>query len=384
MSKKLYFLIFIILPIFKIIAQEAEPITIGTKHLMYSEVLEEEREFWVNLPASYNVKTNFYKKYPVLVLLDGNVFFNSISGMCSYMSSGRNGKIPEMIIIGIKNVNRNRDYTPDKIITTRKNDFGGGDQFLRFLEEELLPKVDKEYRTQPFRILFGHSLGGVLANHTYMKEHTLFNAFISVDPSMGSWDESVMDQKLEGVSDQSFNRYLYLATANWGKRNIRNRDRHVRFYESLHSKCPGNFHAKIEYFENEDHSSVPTIAFHNGIKTIFDGYGISYRDIEDKSSLISHFEKISNRLSFEIYPPENLINQLGYRYLRSSDKEEQLKALEFFILNTEIYPDSYNAFDSLGEAYQMMGALQKAKMSFERSLSLNPDNEHAIEALKKI
>src|SRR5690606_29472209 len=119
--------------------------------------------------------------------------------------------------VAIQNVDRRRDYTPDKIITVRENNTGGGDSFLGFLEDELLTELDQKYRTTSYRILFGHSLGGLLATHAYMKEKTLFNSFIAVDPSFGTWDSETMDKKLDSLGEQSFDRYLYIATANWGK-----------------------------------------------------------------------------------------------------------------------------------------------------------------------
>ncbi len=365
-------------------SQENGAIEIGSTHRIHSSILDEDRNYWVSLPESYGNPESSYKEYPLLIVLDGSSFFHPISGMANYM--GRIGKIPEMIVVGIQNVSRTRDFTPDKIVTARENDFGGGDNFLAFLEEELIPKLDQEYQTSPYRILFGHSLGGLLATHAYMKENTIFNSFLAIDPSFGSWDAETMDKKLDAVNPESFKRYIYFATANWGKRNIRNRDRHVRLYESLNSKYDGVFPAKLEYFENEDHSSVPIIAFHNGISSIFEGYGISYRDVESIDQLDQHFKEISKRLSWTINPPESLVNRLGYGLLQRSNEAEKSKALEYFILNTVNYPNSYNAFDSLGEAYEQLGDTEKAFENYEKSFSLNPSNEHAkmkVESLKK-
>jgi len=380
---------FIVILILLIIAnqvksQDFEQIVIGKKHSIWSNILEEEREYWINLPDSYNNNGMSYKKYPVLILLDGNLHFKSITGTVNYLSSDvyRSRKIPEMIVVGIKNVDRRRDYTPEKIITVRENNTGGGENFLSFLEVELLPELDKEYRTLHYRILYGHSLGGLLAAHTYMKESTLFNSFISVDPSFGTWDSETIDKKLNSLTENSFDRFIYIATANWGKRNIRNRDRHLRFYESLNNKCRGELSAKLEYFENENHSSVPIIAFHNGISAIFEGYGISYRDIESKEELIDHFRKISTRLSWNILPPEHLVNQLGYRLLQSGNNKE--KALEFFNLNVENFPASFNSYDSLGESYEALGETQKAIENYRKSLELNPSNEHAAMRIKEL
>jgi len=384
MSKNIIIVLILLIGLNKLKSQDVEQIVMGTKHSISSKILNEEREYWISLPDSYTDKGSSHKRYPVLIALDGNVHFKSITGMVDYMSD--DGKIPEMIIVGIQNVDRRRDYTPDKVVTVRENNSGGGEDFLGFLEDELIPELDQKYRTEPYRILFGHSLGGLLATHAYMKEETLFNAFIAVDPSFGTWDEETMDKKLDAVTEQSFKRFIYIATANWGKRNIRNRDRHVRLYEALNSKCEGEFPAKLEYFEDENHGSVPPIAFYRGISSIFEGYGISYRNVESKEQLTKHFQSLSQRLSWKFNPPEYLVNRIGYRMLQSRNESDKPTALEFFILNVENFPNSFNAHDSLGEAYEALGESKKAMESYKKSLAINPNNEHArikIESLNK-
>jgi len=388
MSKNIIIVLFFLVGIHQVKSQDIDQIVIGTEHILHSNILSEDRGYSVSLPESYSNEGSSYKRYPVLVVLDGNAHFRSVTGMVNYMSSGYNGntRIPEMIVVAIKNIDRRKDFTPDKIITRRENTSGGGDSFLRFLEEELIPELDHQYRTAPYRILFGHSLGGLIATHAYMKEKTIFNAFIAVDPSFGTWDAETMDKKLDAVTENSYDRFIYIATANWGKRNIRNRDRHVRLYEALHSKCEGEFHAELEYFENENHGSVPPIAFYNGISAIFEGYGIYYRNVENAAQLTQHFQSISERLSWEFKPPENLVNRIAYGRLRSREESEKSEALEFFILNTENFPKSFNAFDSLGEAYETLGDKERAVENYRKSLVLNSNNEQAkskIESLTK-
>ena len=386
MSKNIIVVIFFLIGIHQIKSQDVDQIVIGTKHILQSNILNEDRAYWVSLPESYNNEGSSYRRYPVLIVLDGNAHFRSITGMVNYMSSGYNGniRIPEMIVVAIQNVDRRRDFTPDKIITKRENDSGGGDNFLSFLEDELIPELDQTYRTDPYRILFGHSLGGLLATHVYMKEKTLFNAFIAVDPSFGTWDAETMDKKIDAVTEKSFERFIYIATANWGKRNSRNRDRHVRLYEALNSKCEGEFPAKLEYFENENHGSIPPIAFYNGISAIFDGYGIYYRDVENTEQLTQHFKSLSQRLSWEFKPPEYLVNRIGYRMLRSRNENDQSQALSFFKLNTENFPSSFNAYDSLGEAHEVLGDKENAINNYEKSLDLNPGNEQTIMKIKSL
>ncbi|TJY34588.1 alpha/beta hydrolase-fold protein [Pontimicrobium aquaticum] len=378
MNKYFIAVILFILGLNQVSSQNAEQIVVGTKHHLHSNILNEDREFWISLPESYTAPTASHKKYPLLIVLDGNTHFRAIIGMVNYMSSAYNIRIPEMIVVGIQNIDRRRDFTPDKIITVRENNTGGGEKFLRFLEEELIKELDKNYRTTSYQILFGHSLGGLLATHAYMKEDTVFNAFIAVDPSFGTWDAETMDTKLEAVTQKSFKRFLYVATANWGKRNIRNRDRHVRLYEALNSKCDGYFPARLEYFKEENHNSISPIAFYNGISAIFDGYGVYYRDVETVEQLNQHFHKLSKKLSWDFSPPEALVNRIGYSMLQSRNESDKAEALLFFLLNTENFPNSYNAFDSLGEAYEVIGDKTNAINNYKKSLLLNPNNENAI------
>ena len=369
-----------------IYSQNSDPITIGSKHFIQSEILSEEREYWISLPNSYNQKELAYKKYPILILLDGNVHFYAVSGMVNFMSSGNTDKreIPEMIVVAILNVNRERDFTPDKVITRRKNQTGGGDHFLAFLETELIPQIDQKYRTKPYRILVGHSLGGLLATHTYMKQNTLFNSFIAIDPSFGTWDNKTMDEKVGKIDEIAFARPLFLATANWNKRNLRNRDRHIRFFESIKGKCIGDLNAKQRYYEEKNHSSVPLPAIYDGLSFIFKGYNYSYREVSSREQLVQHFKNFSNKLSFDFSPPEELVNRIGYRFLRSKNIENKKKALSFFKLNAENFPTSFNVFDSLGEAQYILGYEEEAVDSFKKSLELNPNNHNAMKMVEKI
>ncbi|MBX2878132.1 MAG: hypothetical protein KTR30_38790 [Saprospiraceae bacterium] len=367
-------------------AQSTDQITIGSKHFIQSEILSEEREYWLSLPYSYDRKDLSYKKYPIVILLDGNVHFHSVSGMVNFRSSGNTDKreIPEMIVVALLNVNRERDFTPDKVITRRVNQTGGGDKFLAFLESELIPKIEKEYRTIPYRMLIGHSLGGLFAVHAYMKEQSAFNSFISIDPSFGTWDNDVMDKKVNAVEQKIFNRPLFLATANWGKRNLRNRDRHIRYFESINRKCVGELIAEQKYYEENNHSSVPLPAIYDGLSFIFQGYNYSYRTAPNREHLVEHFEQFSNRLSYAFHPPEELVNRIGYRFLRSKSPEDHSKALSFFELNAENHPASFNVFDSLGEAQHKLGQQEKAIQSFKKSLELNADNSNARKMLDQL
>ena len=371
-------------------AQPADQIVIGSKYHINSEHLDEARTYWVSLPAAYNAPGQEHKTYPVLIVVDGQTYFTPFTSTLRFLDRAWSGgrRVPEMIVVGIPSTNRERDYTPDKIVTTRKNDTGGADQFLDFLENELLPVLQQEYRVAPFNILVGHSLGGLLASHTYLKAGTVFDAFIAIDPSFGTWDVATMDKKIEAITDISFDRFLYIATANWGTRNLRNRDRHVRFFEAL-NKTNSSDHLRVhlEYFEDENHGSVPLLAFYEGISEMFDGYGLSYRDVKSPEQITAHYAEISERLSYQFLPPQTLVNRAAVTMLRSDNELEQANAIALLTLNTENYPDSFKAFEQLGTAYATLGQHHKAIENYQQSLQLNPNNtfaQHQIDTLGRV
>jgi tetratricopeptide (TPR) repeat protein len=78
---------------------------------------------------------------------------------------------------------------------------------------------------------------------------------------------------------------------------------------------------------------------------------------------------------------ETSLTILGYRHLR---KEEYNSAIPIFKLIVEIFPQSSNAYDSLGEAYMLNGNRELAILNYEKSLELNPDNTNAVNMLKRL
>lgn len=78
---------------------------------------------------------------------------------------------------------------------------------------------------------------------------------------------------------------------------------------------------------------------------------------------------------------ENNINRLSYTYLRDS---QIIKAIEVFKLNTELHPNSANAFDSLAESYFENKQFGLSKENYQKSLELNPDNENAKIMIERI
>ena len=93
-----------------------------------------------------------------------------------------------------------------------------------------------------------------------------------------------------------------------------------------------------------------------------------YRDLKAKQSATYNFDE-----------PE--LNTLGYRLLRTGKPRE---SIEIFKLNVEAYPQGFNTYDSLAEAYMTVNERDLAIQNYKKSLELNPSNSGAVEALKKL
>ncbi|HEY9116598.1 MAG TPA: alpha/beta hydrolase-fold protein [Roseivirga sp.] len=270
MKRALAFCVLLIIGSHSVFGQEPEDIIIGKSFKIYSEILNEERTCLISLPDSYD-EAAVNQKYPVMILLDGYTHFKTAAGITHFMSSARNrnNMIPEMIIVAIENVDRERDFTITKIKTVRPSTMGGGHRFLDFMEQELIPSIDSHYPTDSFKMLTGHSLGGLLTVNAYKDEQSAFDAFLAIDPSIW-WDESLMIAKVDSISPVSFDKRLYIATANQGERNYeRNKKKHDTLFEMMKQRSKGSFQTKLQYFDNEDHRSVSLIAIYEGLKFIF-------------------------------------------------------------------------------------------------------------------
>ena len=177
-------------------APAGEPIVAGEAWAISSKVLGEERQVVVSTPRGYERGT---ERYPVLYMTDGNAHLVHTRGTVDFLS--RNGLMPDVLIVAIANTDRTRDLTPTRGFGQRLDgtpvpvESGGAPKFLDFVEKELVPFVEAKYRTAPFRIFAGHSLGGLLALDALVERPDLFGASIAASPALG-WDHDVILAKV--------------------------------------------------------------------------------------------------------------------------------------------------------------------------------------------
>ena len=141
---------------------------------------------------------------------------------------------------------------------------------------------------------------------------------------------------------------------------------------------------KYDYFENEDHYTVPLISIYQGLLFIFDGYKFPLNTLANKnaSDIRKHYKVFSQRIGFEMQPPGKLLNGVGMFLLNNENKID--KAIEIFKLNQEFYPQTFITHNSLADAYRMKGNKELAIINYKKSLEINPSNENAKRFIKEL
>lgn len=373
-------LLFCLLTNLSVCGQTDKDIIIGAYDSIQSEILKEEQWIMVYLPESHDKQ----QRFPVLYVLDGSWRFHSTVGMVKELGGSL---IPHMIVVGILNNDRFRDFSPT-----------GTENFTAYIEKELFPHMEKNYPVAPYRMLIGHSIAGLFAVNTLVNNIDLFNAYVLIDPSISFGNnQDLLNHYLTGLHYRKFNKAtVQLAISNTLPANLDTSTvrqdttlstLHIRsvleFADAL-TKTDNGIRSNSMYYSKESHTSVPLIATYDALCYIFDYYEMPeeiWQDGTDASTLIkAHFINISTQLGYIVLPPEGIVNSLGYYIMRKGHLD---KAEEVFKLNIENYPDSYNAYDSMGDLYASKEDIDKAIENYKKALAIN-DNQETRDKLEKL
>jgi len=375
-------------------AQTNSKITIGVIESINSKILNEKRDCWVYVPHSDQYEKPSKQRYPVVYLLDGEAHFYSLVGIINHL--GKNAICPEMIIVGIVNTNRTRDLTPSRVtldsISADRSKLGdneGGDKFMAFIEKELIPYIDANYPTEYYKMLIGHSLGGLTAMNTLMRHPDLFNSYVAIDPAMLDDGKFLLQASRSLLSKKDLSRNsLFLGIANTmepGMDTIKiktNTDRsteHIRaifeLIKNLTDNSQNHLNYNYKYYNGEGHNTIPLIAAYDALHSIFNFYELKIprselmgMNMEIIAKITGHYGNVSKQLGYTVKVPQPMANNLGYLSLRTQHLEE---AEYLFKLNCTNFPESADVYDSLGDLYAAKGDKIKAADNYAKSLSIS-------------
>lgn len=234
------------------ITQE-KPFVLGKTIEIESKILNEKRILNIYLPEGYNENDTIH--YPVIYLLDGSADedFIHVVGLVQFANFSWVNLLPKSIVVGIANIDRQRDFTYPTTIEKDKKDFpttGGSGKFITFLEKELQPFITKQYKVNHIKTLLGQSLGGLLATEILFTKPTLFNQYIIVSPSLW-WDNESLLAKQPMFTALPGKVNVYIAVGKEGK--IMERDAKT-LYNLLNKHK--NLNTGFQYLPNKNHATI--------------------------------------------------------------------------------------------------------------------------------
>ena len=369
----------------------------GKVDSVYSKILGEQRTVWIYSPTMKPGNKYAGERFPVIYLLDGDTHFEGVVAMIRQLGEiDGNTSFPPMIVVAILNTNRTRDLTPMHIMndlpymdSNASVNTGGNEKFIAFMQNEIMPHIDSLYPVQPFKLLIGHSFGGLTAMNILTNHTKMFNAYIAIDPSMWFGHEAFLKVTEQKLAQQNYaGTKLYLGIANTMpegmtleslKNDTTAGTRHIRSIFSLNDFIKKHPKNGLEYAENyhpdDDHGSVPFISEYEGLRFIFRDYKLTFSiaDFLDSSTAIikkisDHYEKISKQFGYTVLPPQDMI--AGFAMIAMS-KEFMPRAEALYTMNVENYPNSADANYAYGSVYLAKKDTVNAIKYFKKALAIN-------------
>jgi predicted alpha/beta superfamily hydrolase len=361
---------------------ELTPVSFGYRMAVPSRHLGETRDVLIWLPKSYQAGEGPEPaRYPVLYVLDGGSYFEPFAGMVRYLSTYE--LIPELIVVAVPH----RDRMAELTFTTANAEYGDwptsghAESFQSFLEEELVPSIDAAFRTHPFRILVGHSLGGLFAVESLRRSPDSFQATIALSPSF-AWNQFEWLRASGTLFDDvaSWRHFLFISMEPRDEETAR---RLATFGALVKVQAPTGFEYELQTYPNESHTSVGFVGLLQSLRHLYANWTLE----EEWWSLgpervQTHFRKLSERFGYAVPIPEaDLVGHALHGLVRHEAPDEAILLLELCV---KLYPESADALEGLGEAYESKADSSRAKQYYVKALEVDPTHERARKRLAAI
>ncbi len=346
-------------------ADTGRPILIGERFQLHSQAIGETRSYFVHLPEDYDLSND---RYPLLIVLDGAADFQHASTTADLLADA--GRIPHMLVVGIPNTVRNRDMIPFAAGS-------GSENFLKFLTTELIPKLDHDFRTQPYRILVGHSNGGLFGLYSLIKAPAEFRGYILASPPLQN-DNRGLPKTVASFLEQhkDLAASIYLTTANEPGEFLSGNWELSAYLQSQASRDPLLSFAFRRYPE-ETHATIPLRSVYDGLEFIFEGWpsadsGPDSFTLYERGGLAAidkYYADASARLGYSVAIPAGVLLAPAFSLYR----QKRVAEAETVILHAlELYPNDVSALLTAGRLYFDRGDKAKATQYLTKALLLAP------------
>lgn len=327
--------------------------------------LGEKREITIGLPASYEKNPN--KKYPIVILLDGDYLFDPFFGALNYGAYWED--LPETIVVGI-NQNQN-DERYDDCTYDEKSGYPSekGIRFFEFIGAEILPYIEKKYRVAPFRIIAGHDTTAGFLNFFLYKDNPIFNGYISLSPELPLEMETRIPEYLSKLKNPIF---YYQSSAESDSKDINEPIK--KLDENIKLVVNPLLNYKYDNFKDASHYSLVLQSIPNVLYQFFDVFKpISTNEFTNKIAILQNgfvdyltnkYDVISKTLGLKIPVRVNDFKAIEAAILKNKAYQELDKLSDIARKN---YPKSMLADYELGLMYEKLEDPKKAAKAYQNA-----------------
>ena len=292
--------------------------------------------------------------------------------------------MPETIVVTIDNENRIRDYTPTPHATADVPS-GKADVFLDYIEKELIPFVDSSYKTSEFRILQGHSLGGLLSLYTVQARPELFSAHYAFSPSLHWGDNKTVEKIITYLSSrESLQQFIYMnlgdeiVKSEYEPRNTM-RTSFLRLQAFFKEQSISGLRVKSEVLKSLPHAATNITGLVNATNELYRYWVLPFDAMEKGPEAIAeHYEKLSSDLYREVKPRMESVNFAADYVTNGINSPE--RGMELLKYNAALYPDSALVNFNLAKGYKQREEMELAKKYGHKSLKLTASEDEELTA----
>ena len=328
---------------------------------LQSKLIDETVTARVTLPESYHHSNSF--EYPVMLVMDGSTQFEHIAGNVNFLSTF--SIVPEMIVVGVSAKNRIKHFTHTEL-EGYEGRSGGAQLYTRFLQDELLPELKKQYRVSPYTLVTGHSLSGLYTSYLATHHADFINASISVSPSLW-WDDFALINDIKAAKQQAGKPSVrwFVSMANEPNEMA---DGYQRLMNALAEKSGSVFDWESQQFPEETHDSTPLIANVEGLKSIFRGYNaVPNIEIKSLEQLQAYYGNYAKTVGYNFPMSVHQYNVCGLKAAYEGELEWGIEILE---KGVEVFGQSEILWDSLATVYSMNDDTESALQASNKALKL--------------
>jgi enterochelin esterase-like enzyme len=346
---------------------DGEIIGLGTYRTLQSQILGEERVLQIHLPWGYEATD---ATYPVVYLfysdwVDG--YFAQLVNDLYHLSTDR---MPPVILVGVPNTYRYRDLLPWPRSEDRADVEGFADRFLRALNEEIIPFVDAEYRTKPYRIMVGPQAAAVFGVYTLLESPETFQAFILNDPCRFDFPQRSLCRDLAAYASTPVARGKYVAVSHDAGDARWDTSRLDSLGARLDASAVDGFRWRI-YVETDWPFFLAPVEARPALMDLFSDYPFPAVDaVTGWEEIRSHYDGLSQTLGFTVDPPNLILTQAGHALTDRGEYEAALDVLNHLV---EVYPHSLDGPWQLANLHRVMGDTVTAIRYYQDCLRRDPN-----------